>query len=447
MITNINLKDFSFLKIKLRKEFIVAIFYTILSLFTCFPGTSVSLLLAQEILFTDDFSDGDFNGWVVGMGSWDASTYALKATSFYDQHAWIGYSCGNTKWKNYVLEFDWSYGNGTTSDGHIWFRVQDENPPIEGGPQPDNGYCLQIMDRSKPFYHGYTLYKRVNGQEVSLIEQTDIPDGLSLKEVLIKVFEINESTKILVDLNGSPLTEYIDTDPIRPQYGGICIDAYYQVTEQTWDNFEITDYLVPVELTAFTATVSDGAVILNWTTQTETENYGFHVYRSLVEDKDYLKITRSIIPGAGTSAVVHHYSYVDSTVVPSSTYYYKLASIDYNGNVDYHGPISAVVTGVHLITNSKLPDGFVLEQNYPNPFNPETTIRFTLKKSGFVTLSIYDLQGKLVRTLVEGERSVGSYSVTWNGTDDQGAKVSSGSYFYRLHVDRFEQIRKLIFLK
>ena len=217
-------------------------------------------------------------------------------------------------------------------------------------------------------------------------------------------------------------------------------------TDETW-TFGGGDYPIPVELTAFTATVSDGVVVLNWTTQTETENFGFHVYRSQFEDRDYVKITQSIIPGAGSSEVVHHYSYTDATVELSKTYYYKLASLDYNGNVDYHGPISATVTGIISINNSNLPDAYILKQNYPNPFNPETTIRFAIKKSGFVMLKIYNLQGKLIKTLADDIFSIGSYSVTWDSTDEKGNSVSSNIYLYNLKVNNFTQTNKLIFLK
>ena len=214
------------------------------------------------------------------------------------------------------------------------------------------------------------------------------------------------------------------------------------------DNYSyLVEEVIPVELTAFTATVNDGAVILNWTTQTETENYGFHVYRSLFEDRDYVKITQSIIPGAGSSEVIHHYSYTDATVDASRTYYYKLASIDYNGNVEYHGPISTGTTDVRSIKHFKIPNDYALEQNYPNPYNPETAINFAIKEAGKVSLKIYNLQGKLVRTLVDEEKPAGNYSVTWNGTDEQGNKLTSSIFLYKLMVNEFEQTCKMTFIK
>ena len=73
-----------------------------------------------------------------------------------------------------------------------------------------------------------------------------------------------------------------------------------------------------------------------------------------------------------------------------------------------------------------------LDQNYPNPFNPQTTIQYHLQRPGDARISIFDLQGRLVRTLVEGARDAGPHSVIWNGTNDRGQSVPAGTYVYRL---------------
>ncbi|MDZ7376842.1 MAG: T9SS type A sorting domain-containing protein, partial [candidate division KSB1 bacterium] len=115
------------------------------------------------------------------------------------------------------------------------------------------------------------------------------------------------------------------------------------------------------------------------------------------------------------------------------------ADVDYSGNMRFHGPIS--------VTVDAKPSGYSLSQNYPNPFNPETAINFSLKEAGKVTLKIYNLQGQLVRTLVDEEKLAGSYSVMWNGTADNGAKLASGIYYYTLKVNGFEASKKLALIK
>jgi len=96
---------------------------------------------------------------------------------------------------------------------------------------------------------------------------------------------------------------------------------------------------------------------------------------------------------------------------------------------------------------SSVPQDYMLTQNYPNPFNPETTIEFALPVSGVVSLKIYDISGKLVKTLVDEQLSAGRFQTSWNATNDAGAAVSSGVYVYRLSSGSFQQIKRMIYLK
>ncbi|GEM_PF-3253304 len=93
------------------------------------------------------------------------------------------------------------------------------------------------------------------------------------------------------------------------------------------------------------------------------------------------------------------------------------------------------------------PKDFILAQNYPNPFNPATTFKFGLDKDAYVNLAIYNLRGELVKTIADGNYSAGVYEVSWNGTDTNGEKVSSGIYFYRLSDGTRTVTKKLSLLK
>lgn len=96
---------------------------------------------------------------------------------------------------------------------------------------------------------------------------------------------------------------------------------------------------------------------------------------------------------------------------------------------------------------AEIPTHFELGQNYPNPFNPSTTISFSVPKTGEVTLSIYNLRGQLVRTLVSGVIQVGRHRVVWDGADERGARAASGIYVYRMQADGFVASRKLVLMK
>jgi hypothetical protein len=93
------------------------------------------------------------------------------------------------------------------------------------------------------------------------------------------------------------------------------------------------------------------------------------------------------------------------------------------------------------------PSEFALYQNYPNPFNPKTKIEFTLAKSGFVTLQIYNVLGRKVTTLISEHLSSGYKSVIWDGKDDDGKDIASGVYWYKLSFGDFSESKKLVLLK
>ncbi|KAA3602794.1 MAG: T9SS C-terminal target domain-containing protein [Calditrichaeota bacterium] len=95
-------------------------------------------------------------------------------------------------------------------------------------------------------------------------------------------------------------------------------------------------------------------------------------------------------------------------------------------------------------------NGFItyrLAQNYPNPFNPTTNIAYSIKKASDVKLTIYNLLGEEIKTLVQEFKQAGNYSIEWNGTNNNDKKVSSGVYFYKIESAEFTKTRKMILLK
>jgi Secretion system C-terminal sorting domain len=92
--------------------------------------------------------------------------------------------------------------------------------------------------------------------------------------------------------------------------------------------------------------------------------------------------------------------------------------------------------------SAQLPGNFVLSQNYPNPFNPSTQIQFSVPKAGYVTLKVYDMLGREVSTLVNGELGPSSYSITWNA-----ANVASGVYLYKLDAGNYSMTKKMVLMK
>tara|TARA_B000000460_G_C21295916_1_gene298021 strand:- start:90 stop:617 length:528 start_codon:yes stop_codon:yes gene_type:complete len=118
------------------------------------------------------------------------------------------------------------------------------------------------------------------------------------------------------------------------------------------------------------------------------------------------------------------------------------------GKVDAHETVMSVEAS--LSTNNYItliPEKISLKQNYPNPFNPVTTINYFLPKDYRVELTIYDIKGNIIETIVDKKLSRGNHTAIWNGKDNYGKIVPSGIYFYTFDSGTFSQTKKMILLK
>ena len=201
------------------------------------------------------------------------------------------------------------------------------------------------------------------------------------------------------------------------------------------------EFSLPVELSLFTAEAGDGEVTLRWVTESEVNNLGFYIWRSLEEKGTYVRLPTELIPGAGNSPCRHDYEYVDKSLTNGVTYWYKLEDIDYSGKGTMHGPIAASPRA------ESLPDSYALSVNYPNPFNPQTVIKYQLPKTSQVRLTIYNSSGQVVKTIVDEAKQAGFYWVIWDGWDDAGKKVASGVYLYELRAGDFAKVRKMALIR
>jgi hypothetical protein len=202
------------------------------------------------------------------------------------------------------------------------------------------------------------------------------------------------------------------------------LQANTDEAQSTWDNF-----VLPVELTSFTASAGNGSVTLNWSTATEINNMMFEIERKEHNGK-FIRI--GFVNGAGTTTEEKTYSFTDHNV-NSGKYVYRLKQIDFSGEYEYSNEVEVDATA---------PVDFALAQNFPNPFNPSTEIAYSIADAGMVKLSIYNLLGEKIATVVNDFKAPGSYSVSFDASG-----FTSGTYFYHLQSGQQMLTKKMTIVK
>ena len=240
-----------------------------------------------------------------------------------------------------------------------------------------------------------------------------------------------ESTSSAIDAGSNPLVpEALTTDLAgndRIIDGDENSTATVDMGAYEYDPSEVP---LPILLTEFSAVYKNGVVHLSWSTASETDNASFLIYRN--------SVSIATIEGAGTSSEPHAYSFVDNTVIPQNTYTYMLADVSYANQEVKHSNKSVTLT----IGENDVFTDFVLHDNYPNPFNPQTTINYSLSQNADVIITVFDMKGSKITTLVNDNLSAGNYETTWDATE-----FNSGVYFYRLTAGNFVQTKKMVLMK
>jgi len=242
---------------------------------------------------------------------------------------------------------------------------------------------------------------------------------------------------ILVDQNkafrniGDWESSLMHPDKLHPNDSGyqVMANKYYQ---------KVIDYLspvTPVELVTFTGQLQTNNATLNWTTASETNNLGFYIEHSF-ENEPFTDI--AFIGGYGTTTLEKNYTFSHPTRKVGA-HRFRLRQTDTDGTFAYSDAISLVVTP---------PEAFVLAQNYPNPFKPRsghaaTQISYSLASEQRISIAIYDLRGRKIRTLYVGEQAAGEHIIAWNGRTEQGNIAATGTYFIRMQANGQLFTRKL----
>jgi len=418
------------------------------------------VLLHAELLFEENFdydagTDLTDNGWIVAGQSGGIPvvspglTYSGNPT--YPSQIGNAISIGTTAEDDYK-----TFTEVTSGTVYMSFLFKASDAPtsdadfIAVGANPNNsGFYGRVLAKKidsnlefsisqGPTNTGYTNNDYNFNETYLIVMKYLFVDGESNDEVSLYVFPASIShasepeTATIEPITAA--SEASEIGGILIKQGAPCPTAYIDGIRigTTW-----SDTALPVTLSSFTASYSKNSAILNWTTQSETDNLGFNLYRSENQNGfDNSRLLNStLIPGMGTTSTPTSYSFADEyPVIEGHIYYYWLESVSTSNELELFGPVDLEIPVI-----GHLPTMTILEANYPNPFNPETTISFNIKENETGTLSIFNLKGEKI---LKEEFEAGDHQYNWNAEG-----LSSGIFFYKLSSPTTNLTKKMILMK
>lgn len=245
----------------------------------------------------------------------------------------------------------------------------------------------------------------------------------------------------------------IDTDPLFTdvengdftlQAGSPCIDAGTadlngNGTDDIFDYFGLAPDMGANEfisvVTGVQYAIVSSSVVLYW---------------DLIDNAQYYKVERST-DSTFTENLQSNYvqtiTYTDNNLEYNTEYFYRVSAFLGSYWSGHSDAISVTIEYVGLADGNQIPSEYNLYQNHPNPFNPTTTLRYDLPEDGMVNITIYDMMGRRVISLVNDHQTVGYKSIQWNGKNNLGEPVSAGMYIYMIKTGEFMQTKKMVLLK
>ncbi len=228
-------------------------------------------------------------------------------------------------------------------------------------------------------------------------------------------------------------------------YGWIRLNVISTVTGTTSNqSFTIKDYAynsapdknilagetsaLPLNLLGFNGMVKNNQVVLTWSTANEINNKGFDIERSADGQNFY---TIGFATAKGNASSITSYSFTDTKRSESS--FYRLKQIDNDGNYKYSRIIQ-----INFVNS----DAYKIAIT-PNPLSNSATISFTLPQPKKVSINIFDMTGRLVKTLVDAEMQAGTHQIIWDAEDEKGNSVSEGVYILKFQTNNYSETKKL----
>ena len=432
------------------------------------PFGSHYAVLANSILWNNTPEDvtgyvfphfSNLDGGIGGEGNITTNPNFVDSSSFFLLE---GSSCIDSGSPLVVIDLD-----SIMLPGDMWMgdTIINVNPAYYGGNAPDMGaYESHFATNLNP------EIEPIDDQEINEDEPCFVEVSAAGGTEFTFVVE-SDTSAMSVYMDGSSIG--IDLQENWNGIGniGLIVTNEFELSDTT--SFQVT--VLPVNDTPFDVDIvnpEDGdTIVINQSNQ--DLELTFEWEQSFDPDDDTLSyIFLGFRPGRPTTIF-----FVDTiTNTECSFYYHEIANdfvplfsnsgvtdlywevLAFDGNTsccsltegpgaldNYH--ITFDATSLLYTEEELLPNRLIVYPAYPNPFNPIATLRYDLPDDAYVTLSIHDMMGRRVTTLIDGPQTAGNKTTQWNGTDAQGRPISAGLYLYTIHADEYKVTKKIVFLK
>jgi len=340
----------------------------------------------------------DFPTTIIEVGQDCTKTFELSIGEYFDDN--------NNKrgvWIYRAFRFDWE---GTADKPYLWENTYD------------NSFELNFVQFGENNVIQYYIYHGLSQDMMSKIDSTT-NNSYQISNINLGVTNFFQvSSHNFPDIESS-LSNVISCTCLSP------VQEIYMYT----------DSLDFGEVAIGDSTILDMPIFNLGNTQLEIDDI-------ILDAPFYININDGSL-GAGENLDVQ------VRFVPVATGEYSgIVTIYSNDNDEEEVTVQLTGIAVELsVDGHQIPDKFTLHQNHPNPFNPVTTLRYDLPEDTMVNITIYDMMGRVVRTMVNTQQNTGFKSVRWNATNDVGSSVSAGLYLYMIQAGDFRQTKKMVLLK
>lgn len=385
----------------------------------------------------------DYNSAYAQKGKFDAIRIAVGSTS---AEAWNNLNALRTAtFANNLPELYQAPQCTSTGDNQPIgrFKLTTDNA---GALLDDVSLKLNLSSGNPENIKGIRLWKSANdsfesGSDTQIASTNTYATTINFDNLNSAVLQGDSYYFVTVDLENA-------TGQINPKLSAISLSN--GVINGFAEDTDISDsdtQTLPVTLSSFNGVFNNsGSILLKWTTQSESNMLGYHVYRSdNINLANAERISDCLIQ-AQNQPTETHYQYSDQQFSNDKTYYYWLSSCELDGTIEYHGPV-VIKTIQEEITPPVFISETCLHPAYPNPANPSTMISFDLSEDSHVEITIYNIKGQFITKLTDQTYPKGKYQLIWEGKDQQGKNCTTGVYLYKMNCKNYQSIKKLMIIK